>query len=85
MSSARRLVTERLVLATATNQHLLVELENPDKLGRLIGAEVPDGWPPSDSGESDLRQVLHELHAGAEQVGWWRRREHERGVCRCIS
>ncbi len=70
---ARRLATERLVMISATAQHLLVELESPDKLGRLIAAEVPDGWPPADSGEADLRQVLDELHGGAEQIGWWRR------------
>lgn len=70
---ARRLATDRLVMISATAQHLLVELDNPDKLGRLIGAQVPDGWPPADSGESDLRQVLDELHGGAEQIGWWRR------------
>jgi hypothetical protein len=70
---ARRLATDRLVLISATAQHLLVELEDPLKLGRLIGAEVPEAWPPADSGEADLRQVLGELHAGNEQVGWWRR------------
>jgi ribosomal-protein-alanine N-acetyltransferase len=73
MSSARRLVTERLVIATATNQHLLVELGDPAKLEPLLGARVPADWP-RDAGEAALlRETMAQLNRAPQELGWWLR------------
>jgi len=73
MSSARRLVTERLVIATATQQHLLVELDDPSKLEPLLGGQVPGSWPPGPDDEHLLRDTMVELHRGPDELGWWLR------------
>ena len=73
MSSARRLVTERLVLATATPQHLLVELDDPSKLQPLVGGTVPSQWPPDPEGSARLRETMERLHQGPQEIGWWLR------------
>lgn len=70
---ARRLSTDHLVLFSATAQHLLVELEDARKLGRLVAAEVPDGWPPPGSDEKQLRAVLDALQGKPAEIGWRRR------------
>lgn len=73
MSSARRLVTERLVIATATNQHLLVELGDPAKLEPLLGARVPADWPRDFASQALLRETMTKLHEGPAALGWWLR------------
>lgn len=73
MTSARRLVTERLVIATATNQHILVEQGDPAKLEPLLGAHVPADWPHDAATQALLRETMLELHAGPSALGWWLR------------
>lgn len=73
MSSARRLVTERLVIATATSQHILVELGDPAKLEPLLGARVPGSWPRDAAEQAQLRDTMARLHEGPSQIGWWQR------------
>ncbi|MCH9686718.1 MAG: GNAT family N-acetyltransferase [Deltaproteobacteria bacterium] len=70
MSSARRLVTERLVISTATAQHLLVELDDPQKLGPLLGARVPGSWPPHPEDQTRLRETMARLHGAPTELGW---------------
>ncbi len=70
MSSARRLVTERLVISTATTQHLLVELDDPQKLEPLLGCRVPGSWPPNPGDESRLRETMAQLHGNRGDLGW---------------
>lgn len=71
--TARRITTPRLDLVTATAQHILVALDDPDKLGRLLGADLPAGWPPENVDASTLRSTLDALHRGPTQIGWWLR------------
>ena len=71
--TARRLTTQRLDLVTATAQHILVALDDPDKLGRLLGADVPANWPPPHIDDDELRAQLDGLHRGPDQMGWWLR------------
>jgi [ribosomal protein S5]-alanine N-acetyltransferase len=73
MSSARRLVTERLVIATATHQHLLVEQSDPAKLEPLLGARVPPEWPRDPAEAALLRETMTALHKGPQELGWWLR------------
>ncbi len=67
---SRRLKTARLELVTATAQHVLIALEDPHKLARLLGADLADGWPPRHVGEEDLRQHLEWLHGHAGAAEW---------------
>ena len=71
--TARRLTTPRLDLVTATAQHILVALDDPSKLGRLLGADLAAGWPPEHVDENALRSTLDALHRGPTQIGWWLR------------
>ena len=87
--NARRLATDRLVLVTATTQHLLVELEDVGKLGRLLTAEIPGSWPPAGCGDKDLRRILEGLHAAPAELVWRRRyivlHKHESGRPRLVG
>ena len=69
----RRLTTGRLVLVTATSQHVLVERQDVDKLGRLVAASVGEGWPPSVGSDDDLGRLLSAL-SGKPNDAVWRRR-----------
>ena len=71
--TARRLTTPRLDLVSATAQHILVALEDAEKLGRLLGADLADSWPPPHVDEHALRTTLDALHRGPTQMGWWLR------------
>lgn len=71
--SARRLTTVRLDLVTATAQHILVALDDPNKLGRLLGADLAESWPLPHLDEAALRGTLEALHRGPDQIGWWMR------------
>jgi RimJ/RimL family protein N-acetyltransferase len=71
--TARRITTPRLDLVTATPQHILVALDDPSKLGRLLGADLAESWPPEHLDESVLQSTLEALHRGPAQLGWWMR------------
>lgn len=71
--SARRLATNRLVLVSATSQHLLVERRDVSQLARLLAAEVPEGWPPQGCDEEALEQMHHQLSAAPAELVWRRR------------
>ncbi|MHB8055830.1 MAG: hypothetical protein ACYDH3_11350, partial [Candidatus Aminicenantales bacterium] len=40
--------TARLDLIAATVDHLQAELESPDRLATMLGAEIGPGWPPGE-------------------------------------
>jgi RimJ/RimL family protein N-acetyltransferase len=67
---ARRLKTARLDLVTATTQHVLIALEDPMKLARLLAAELASPWPPPHLGEDELRETLDQLHRNPAGVDW---------------
>jgi [ribosomal protein S5]-alanine N-acetyltransferase len=69
-----RIATSRLELVAATVALLDAELASNGELARLIGADVPEGWPP---GEYDrpaighFRDRLRENPAAAGWYGWY--------------
>jgi RimJ/RimL family protein N-acetyltransferase len=67
----RRISTPRFDIVTATAQHLLVERDDAQKLGKLLGVDVPAEWPPYP--ESVLQATLDQVHRGPDQIGWWSR------------
>jgi RimJ/RimL family protein N-acetyltransferase len=67
-----RLVSSRLELIAATLEHLLAELESPERLADLLDARVETGWPPGeyDRGAQEyFRDRL--MDGGTAMVGWF--------------
>ena len=65
-----RLHTNRLELVACTLQLVKAEIGDRHEFSRLLGAHVPDRWPPPLNDESSLNWTLNmlTLHPGA--VGW---------------
>jgi RimJ/RimL family protein N-acetyltransferase len=70
LDMSRRLKTARLELVTATLQHVLIALEDPTKLARLLGADLADEWPPRHATRADFEQLRDRLHADPSAVDW---------------
>lgn len=66
------LQTRRLDLVPATLEHIQSELENPGHLGTLLGANIPDSWPPGEY-DRDAIEYFHVMYQadGAAAVGWY--------------
>ena len=79
----RRLVTSRLELVPATIELLDAELESVAALASLLGARVPEGWPP---GEYDrpaieyFRDRLAESPDAAGSYSWYALTRPEAGM-----
>jgi [ribosomal protein S5]-alanine N-acetyltransferase len=63
--------TPRLELVAATVAHLDAELESAVELGRLLGAEVPDGWPPGEYDRPAIEFFRARLAEAPEALGWY--------------
>lgn len=63
--------TARLELVPATLVHLEADLESPSALGRLLGAAVPDSWPPGEYDRSAMEFFRDRLSEDGEAVGWY--------------
>ncbi len=74
--------TRRLTLYAASLEHVRAELEDPRRLGLLLGAEVSPAWPPGEYDRDALeyfRARLEAEGAGAEGwYGWYAVREADR-------
>ncbi len=64
------IVTTRLKLIPATVAHVRAEMENRAEFARLIGAEVPENWPP-ESVANAMPLFLKSLEATPDEVGWF--------------
>ncbi len=71
MESPLTLETERLHLVAATLAHLDAELESPDRLAVLLGAVVPEGWPPGEYDRSAIEFFRACIAKSPEDVGWY--------------
>ncbi len=69
----RRLATGRLVLVSATSQHLLVEQRDAEQLGRLLAAQIPAGWPADGCDAKTLQRMHQSLSAAPADLVWRRR------------
>jgi len=65
----RTLGSRRMTLVAATPELVLADLEGADPLGALLGAQVPENWPPDLYDRESLNYVLRQLADPAEQ-GW---------------
>lgn len=64
--------TKRMVLISAEAEHIRAELESHEKFVSIIGAEVPEGWPPGEydkSAQEFFLKLLSENDPDSE--GWY--------------
>lgn len=68
----RLLRTRRLDLVATTLRHVEAELQSPQALAPLLGAAVPDDWPPGEYDRHALEFFRDQLVAGGpSHVGWY--------------
>ncbi len=70
-NSPHGMQTPRLALVPARLEHLAAELEGPDRLGVLLGAEVPPSWPPGEYDRFAIAYFRDRLTAGGDAVVPW--------------
>jgi RimJ/RimL family protein N-acetyltransferase len=70
--SGLSITTDRMELIAATTDMVEAEVAGRSRLAELLGAEVPEGWPPPLNDADTAAFTLDQLRLGPEQVGWWR-------------
>jgi ribosomal-protein-alanine N-acetyltransferase len=63
--------TKRMELIPGTPELLRAETENQERFADLLGASVPDGWPPEEVDQATLEFMALLLEEGPHQAGWW--------------
>jgi RimJ/RimL family protein N-acetyltransferase len=66
-----RLETQRLTLIPQTLEHLRTELEEPSRLGAMLGARVPEGWPPGEYDRDAMEFFRSKLESDAQRYDGW--------------
>jgi [ribosomal protein S5]-alanine N-acetyltransferase len=62
--------TSRLILVPSTVELARAEMEDRGGFGRLLGAIVPDNWPPETVADA-LPLFLSWLESAPDQIGWF--------------
>lgn len=63
--------TRRLDLVPATVRLLSAELESIDSLGILLGADVPEGWPPGQYDREAITFFRDRVNEDPDAAGWY--------------
>ena len=63
--------TQRLRLVPATLELLRAELEGSEGFARLLGAAVPDSWPPELYDKAATEYTINCLVNNPDSAGWW--------------
>jgi [ribosomal protein S5]-alanine N-acetyltransferase len=74
----RTIVTDRLILVPSTEEILMAEIEDQDRLAFLLGAQIPYNWPPEmyDDAIPFFLKLLREKPSRLGWLGWyWLKRE----------
>jgi RimJ/RimL family protein N-acetyltransferase len=66
-----RINAPRLELRPATLELLEAELISPARLGELLEAVVPEGWPPGEYDREAIRLFRDALAANPDLSGWY--------------
>jgi len=66
----RTLESRRITLVAATAELLETDLESHSALANLLGAEVPDNWPPDLYERQAMKFALQQLHEDPKLPGW---------------
>ena len=62
--------TRRLDLVPATAAHLRAELSDRAAFARMLGARIPDAWPPPLYDRPAVKYTLKKLIAAPQRAGW---------------
>lgn len=65
-----KLPTARLLLVAGTAELGRAELEDRERFAQLLGAKVPEDWPPPLHSEASTRWFVEQVEANADAVGW---------------
>jgi RimJ/RimL family protein N-acetyltransferase len=65
------IVTPRLDLIPATLELVLAEINDRGRLAKILGARVPDTWPPKFNDSNSQAFFLTRLAEEPGIVGWW--------------
>jgi [ribosomal protein S5]-alanine N-acetyltransferase len=65
-----RIVTSRLDLVASTLLLLEAELESNHELASMLGARVPDGWPPGEYDQSAMKFFRDRIIENPDAMGW---------------
>jgi [ribosomal protein S5]-alanine N-acetyltransferase len=65
------IATSRLDLIPATVAMLEAELASPSAFASLLGATVPDGWPPGEYDQSAISFFLDRVRENPDAVRWY--------------
>jgi ribosomal-protein-alanine N-acetyltransferase len=71
MRTRLSLKTTRLELIAGTSHLIRAELEDLQRFGDLLGARVPEAWPPEEMDQATLEFMALLLEEGPQQAGWW--------------
>jgi RimJ/RimL family protein N-acetyltransferase len=63
--------TLRLKLVSMTLEHVRTELEESSRLGALLGARIPEGWPPGEYDRDAMEFFRSRLESDARRYGGW--------------
>ncbi|MBI5727873.1 MAG: GNAT family N-acetyltransferase [Ignavibacteriales bacterium] len=64
--------TQNLLLRATTKEHLLAELEQPQKLAELLNVTVTEEWPPGEYDKDAVRFLLSAMEeADEKEKGWF--------------
>src|SRR5688572_15763898 len=66
-----RILTPRLVLVSATPELIQADLRDHRKFARLLGADIPRGWPPPYYDAAARRYVLKKIQGSDDERDWW--------------
>lgn len=64
-------LTQRLEIRAATPEMARAELADRSQLALLLGACVPEDWPPEFNDEETMRFMLARAEESPGNVGWW--------------
>jgi RimJ/RimL family protein N-acetyltransferase len=65
------ILTSRLRLIPGTAEMGRAELETRDRFAALVGARVPDDWPPPLNDEGSMKWFVERIEAQPDHVGWY--------------
>ena len=65
-----RILTERLELIATTVEMVRAEIHDREEFARLVGARVPDGWPPPLNDQDSMQWTLRLLLSHPGVVGY---------------
>jgi uroporphyrinogen-III synthase/uroporphyrinogen III methyltransferase/synthase len=71
-SNSEDILTARLRLTPATQELLRLELEDAPAFAALLGASLPEDWPPGEYDRNAIQFFLEKtIEGGKDAVGWY--------------